>query len=108
MIVMVAGGTTPRSGSLSGPSDPDDIAEVSAAADAMEPSTRTEQDALKRCCLERDGHRCVVTHTYDLKSIRDGRIINPPGARAHTQCSHIIPFHLRSFGSGRREVGSDL
>lgn len=83
--------------------------EVSEIADSIEPSTRAQQETLKRRCLERDGYKCAVTNAYDLKSPEDGRILTPPGARiTHTECAHIIPFQIRSFGRGRREVSLDF
>lgn len=53
---------------------------------------RNEQRRLKEQCLEREGHRCIVTGIWD----RSAEHLCPPAERAthigDTELAHIIPF----------------
>ncbi|CAG7924893.1 unnamed protein product [Penicillium olsonii] len=58
----------------------------------IEPIDRRSQTQLRHHCLERDGHRCVVTGHYSCKHP------HPPKAlTTNLEAAHIIPFALVSF-----------
>jgi hypothetical protein len=64
----------------------------------IEPSTRTDQKALKRKCLARDGYHCIATGKFDVLSLRNGLYSRTAEERGgFTQCCHILPFALRNF-----------
>jgi hypothetical protein len=69
--------------------------EIELARTQIEGSSRTGQNSLKKECLRRDGHRCVVSGLIDSEAYAN----MPPGERkgtgkTKTQCSHILPFAL--------------
>ena len=71
----------------------------------IESSSRNDQAKLKEACLRRDGFRCAITGVPDVVSVQKGRIQEAGQYPKYTECSHILPFMLRSFDGDRaREV----
>lgn len=70
-----------------------DVEELAASIEGV--CTRTDQTWLKRVCLERDGGRCVVTRSYDVREIMK---LPSSERNLHSSCpteaAHIIPFSL--------------
>ncbi|KAL7936584.1 hypothetical protein V8C35DRAFT_295884 [Trichoderma chlorosporum] len=92
--LLIAGGKQPQSLAASPFIEAAEAIELSMTE--IEPSSRSEQTALKRQCLGRDNHRCVITgmvHSQKL-SLATKR---PGDISAATECAHIIPFALRKF-----------
>ncbi|OTA04343.1 hypothetical protein A9Z42_0049220 [Trichoderma parareesei] len=91
----LAGGKQPDP--ITQPSNPAAVEQIDLSMIELDPAQR-EQGRIKEGCLRRDGYRCLVTGSYDLRSLRERRIVPPTGAsRAITQCAHILPFGLSSF-----------
>jgi hypothetical protein len=61
------------------------------ASHHVQVTTRADQPGLKEHCQKRDGHRCVVTGSWDLDHRREGELFGP------LQAANIIPFALGSF-----------
>ena len=64
----------------------------------LEPSTRQGQAGLKKSCLRRDNHRCLLTGTYDTNA--PSEILSEEIEEVqmtYTECAHIIPFSFGDF-----------
>ena len=83
---------------ISLPVHQDALEEISSSLSEITSSSRSEQTTLKAQCLQRDGFRCCLSGSYDIKSICSRLVQAPIGARvAITECAHILPFALREF-----------
>lgn len=70
-----------------------DINEIGAY---LEPSSRNDQADLRKSCLRRDNHRCLVTGLYDINA--PSEILSEIEAQtSFTECAHIIPFSFSDF-----------
>ncbi|KAJ9374430.1 hypothetical protein DTO282F9_1425 [Paecilomyces variotii] len=81
-----------------------DITFEEVSATMVESSSRKDQKALKKTCLERDNYRCVVTGFWDEaaqgkipEEIMGDRILN-------TELVHIIPFSLGKYDNNRQVI----
>ena len=61
----------------------------------LEPSSRNDQAGLKKSCLRRDNHRCLLTGTYDTNV--PSEILSEEVQTTYTECAHIIPFSFGDF-----------
>ncbi len=97
-LVKVIGGKTPAVPFSETTLQPLARLEFEEAMSNLEVSTRNDQAALKKDCLQRDNFRCIFTGNFDRKSVRSGQISLPAGAtRVNTRCAHILPFGLGDF-----------
>jgi hypothetical protein len=95
LLVKATGGKTPA---LTPHPDPVVQEEVENLAATIEPSTRADQEWLKKQCLRRDNYRCAVTGFLDRNERRKHPNLRQPGEfTAETECAHILPMSLGKF-----------
>jgi hypothetical protein len=89
----------------------EDSIENLASSTLVEPATRGPQAWLKQACLARDGNKCTITgaihrtRSARARSVR-ARLADASQARApetYTECVHIVPFSLASWGSSEEQ-----
>lgn len=70
--------------------------EILSSMSTIESSSRNDQAELKASCLRREGYRCGISGSIDLKS---KHLLPGSGGSftVRTQCAHILPFSLRRF-----------
>lgn len=102
-LVKVAGGHSPR---VSPSTAPELENEVDIDMVEILPSSRNEQKKLRKDCMRRDNHQCIISGVIDP----DHFSTLPPNdrkGRRHSplECAHILPFALREFnGSNALQV----
>lgn len=88
--------TSNASSVISSPRDGLDASRENLSTTFVESATREKRMKLE--CLERDGHRCVVTGDLDGESF-DGE--DETSLIGSTVCAHIIPFSMAKWKNNR-------
>lgn len=81
--------------------------------------TKQRVSILRKACLVRDHHRCVISRKFDIVEARkrfqenggdakddDGNLLSnePPGWFQHLEVAHILPHSLTTIGQGESEL----